>query len=40
MDLIRSGKSESEVMPPAESLAVLKTMDALRAQWGLRYPTE
>jgi predicted dehydrogenase len=40
MDLIRSGRRDSDVMPLAESLAVLRTLDAIRARWGLRYPTE
>jgi predicted dehydrogenase len=40
MDLIRSGRRESTIMPLAESRAVLRTMDAIRARWGLRYPSE
>ena len=40
MDLIRTGRRESDVMPLAESTAIMGTMDALRAQWGLRYPGE
>ena len=40
MDLIRTGEAESRLMPLDESLAVLKTMDELRAQWGLRYQAE
>jgi predicted dehydrogenase len=40
MDLIRAGKRDSAVMPLAESLAIMRTMDALRARWGFRYPGE
>jgi len=40
MDLVRTGRRESPVMPPAESLAVLRAMDEIRARWGLRYPGE
>lgn len=34
MDAIRAGKIESEIMPLDETLAILKTMDAMRAEWG------
>ncbi len=37
---LRAGKLESDVMPLDESLAIMRTLDALRAQWGLRYPGE
>jgi len=37
---LRAGKTQSDVMPLSESLAVLDTMDRLRANWGLKYPTE
>lgn len=37
---IRAGKLESEIMPLDESLAIMRTMDTIRAQWGLRYPME
>ncbi|MFH2051425.1 MAG: Gfo/Idh/MocA family oxidoreductase [bacterium] len=40
MDLIRSGKRESPVMPLDESVAVMATLDAIRARWGMRYPCE
>jgi predicted dehydrogenase len=40
MDLIRNGESETPVMPLDESLAIMRTMDAIRAQCGLRYPLE
>ena len=37
---LRAGKLESGVMPLDETLAIMRTMDQLRAQWGLRYPME
>jgi predicted dehydrogenase len=40
MELIRTGQRDSPVMPLAESLSVLETMDALRERWGVRYPGE
>jgi len=40
MRCLRGGKLESEIMPLDESLAVMETLDAIRAQWGLRYPGE
>lgn len=37
---LRAGKTESDVMPLAESLSIMRTMDTLRKQWGVRYPSE
>ena len=37
---LRAGKIESAVMPLDETLAIMQTMDSLRAQWGLKYPME
>lgn len=37
---VESGKIESDVMPHEDSLAVARTMDRLRKQWGLTYPVE
>jgi predicted dehydrogenase len=37
---LRAGKTQSDVMPTSESLAVLGTMDRLRGLWGLKYPME
>jgi predicted dehydrogenase len=37
---LRAGKTESEVMPLDESLSIMRTMDRLRALWGIRYPSE
>ena len=40
MDCIRAGVLDSDIMPLAETLQIAQTMDAIRAQWGLRYPGE
>jgi predicted dehydrogenase len=40
MDCLRAGKRESAVMPLDETLAIVRTLDAIRAPWGLRYPGE
>ena len=37
---IRAGKRESDVMPLDETLQIMQTMDAMRAEWGMRYPME
>ncbi len=37
---VRAGQTESPVLPWDETLQVMRTMDALRAQWGLKYPME
>lgn len=40
MDCLRAGEIEHELMPWSTTLALQETMDAIRAQWGLRYPME
>ena len=40
MRCLRAGKLESDTMPLDETLALMRTMDEIRAQWGLTYPTE
>ena len=40
MACISAGKVESDIMPHAETQAIMETMDTLRAQWGLKYPGE
>ena len=40
MERLRRGQLESDLMPLDESLEVMRTLDAIRAQWGLRYPGE
>jgi len=37
---LRAGKTESEIIPLDETLSIMKTLDTLRAQWGLKYPME
>lgn len=37
---LREGLTESATMPLDETLAIVRTMDRLRAQWGLHYPME
>jgi len=37
---VRAGKLESDIMPLDESLGVMKAVDAIRAQWGLKFPME
>lgn len=38
--LIRAGKVSSDIMPAEESVAIMTTLDTVRAQIGLRYPGE
>lgn len=40
MRLMRAGKTESPEMPLDETLSIMKTMDRIRDQWGLKYPCE
>ncbi len=37
---LREGLIESPLMPLDETLETMRTMDALRAQWGMKYPGE
>jgi dihydrodiol dehydrogenase / D-xylose 1-dehydrogenase (NADP) len=37
---LRAGKLESDVLPLEESRVIMETLDAIRAQWGLKYPGE
>jgi len=37
---IRAGKRESQIMSLAETLAIMETLDKIRAQWNLTYPNE
>ena len=37
---LRAGRLESDIMPLDETLAIARTLDQVRAQWGLRYPAE
>lgn len=38
--LIENGLCESPLLPSTETLAVMKSLDTIRAQIGLRYPNE
>jgi predicted dehydrogenase len=38
--LIREGSLSGEILPPAESVAIMRTLDAIRARIGLSYPGE
>ena len=40
MACLRAGKTESAAMPLDETIAVIRTLDTIRAQWGLKYPGE
>jgi hypothetical protein len=40
MRCLEAGKTESDVMPLDETISVMRTMDRIRAAWGLRYPGE
>ena len=40
MRCLRAGKLESETMRLDETLSIMKTLDEIRGQWGLRYPME
>lgn len=40
MKCLREGRTESDIMPHSETLAIMRTMDTLRAQWGVCYPAE
>ncbi len=39
-DCLQKGLKDSPLMPLGETLTLQRTMDALRAQWGLSYPCE
>jgi hypothetical protein len=38
--VIRDGNHGSPLISPEESVTVMRTMDAIRAKIGLRYPNE
>lgn len=40
MKCLRAGKHESELIPLEETHQVMQTLDAIRYQWGLKYPTD
>ncbi len=40
MECMRAGKTECEVMPLDDTIAILEIMDDARTQWGVKYPME
>jgi len=38
--IVASGALEGDILPPSESIAIMETLDQIRAQIGLRYPSE
>ncbi|MEO6300916.1 MAG: Gfo/Idh/MocA family oxidoreductase [Paracoccaceae bacterium] len=38
--LINAGLTAGEIMPPAQTVAIMRTLDEIRAQIGLKYPSE
>ena len=40
MRCLREGLIESPIMPHSDTLIIMETMDAIRQQWGMTYPTE
>ncbi len=40
MNYIKTGETESEIMPLDETLSIMRTMDTLRGSWGLRYAAD
>lgn len=39
-ECLAAGKTESDIMPLDETMHILRTLDTLRSQWGLKYPME
>jgi len=40
IDCIRAGKTESDIMPLDETLAIMQLTDSIRAEWGLTFPAD
>jgi hypothetical protein len=40
MACITENKLESDIMSHAETVEIMRIMDTLRAQWGVKYPSE
>ena len=38
--LVREGRTAGEILPPQESVDIMRALDAIRARIGLRYPNE
>lgn len=37
---LREGRTESDVMPLAETLTIVETMESVLREWGIRYPSD
>ncbi len=37
---VNEGKTESDIMPLDETIAIMNTLDRIRTHWGLKYPME
>jgi hypothetical protein len=37
---MRCGAVETEYMPHAETLRIMRLLDSLRAEWGVKYPMD
>ena len=37
---LRDGKLESDLVPLKDTLNIMKLMDQMRNEWGLKYPQE
>lgn len=40
MECLRAGRKESGIMTVGETVRIMETLDEIRAQWGLKYPSE
>ena len=40
MHCLKNGKKQSEIMPHKTTIEIMKIMDKIREQWGLKYPME
>jgi len=38
--LIQTGTLASEILPPSDTVGIMRTLDTVRAQIGLRYPSD
>src|SRR5665213_515289 len=38
--LILAGMTAGDIMPPSETIAIMRTLDTIRSQIGLKYPDE
>jgi hypothetical protein len=38
--IVASGRLEDDILPPSQSVAIMESLDSIRAQIGLVYPSE